>query len=391
MKNTVPDVIPPGPRLPQLRKNGARLLACDGGGVKGVSSVLILDAIMEKVKQIEVHEGINLSPKPRKPCDYFDLAAGTSTGGLIALMLFRLRMNTKQCLDEYHNLASQIFAPTIFGFRTMGGLLGKCGLMLNMIASGAQFPRKPLEDAIRTVVDKYSDRDDQWKDYLVNPKSAMMFMCATVKDEGESVLLRSYTRPEGAAPVRSPVVDENDLVNSIKIVPAARATSAAPGYLPEEVWQYNNQTISFWDGGVLNNNPIEQLWNARYDLVERHQPPPAVSIVLSLGCGRPDVRHPRFIGKLMNMAIYYAQWFVANTAAKHADFERLANRMVDRGDQNSHLKYYRLDCPTGKAILDMADYTIMDDLEATTRKYIETDPDAIRMIDECARLLASRD
>jgi patatin-like phospholipase/acyl hydrolase len=59
------------------------------------------------------------------------------------------------------------------------------------------------------------------------------------------------------------------------------ATSAAPTYFPEMKW--NN--LVFWDGGLLNNNPVNQLWAARYDLVESHDPEPKVSCVLSLGCG----------------------------------------------------------------------------------------------------------
>ena len=47
----------------------------DGGGIRGKSSLLILENIMERVRKLE-----GLDDVPR-PCDYFDLIGGTSTGG----------------------------------------------------------------------------------------------------------------------------------------------------------------------------------------------------------------------------------------------------------------------------------------------------------------------
>jgi patatin-like phospholipase/acyl hydrolase len=51
--------------------NGLRLLALDGGGVRGLSSLMILQQLMSR-----------LNPQsPPKPCEYFDMIGGTSTGG----------------------------------------------------------------------------------------------------------------------------------------------------------------------------------------------------------------------------------------------------------------------------------------------------------------------
>jgi patatin-like phospholipase/acyl hydrolase len=65
------------------------ILSLDGGGVRGLSSLLILREIMAEVeKKREMRE----STEALKPCDVFDLICGTSTGGLIAIMLGLLRM-----------------------------------------------------------------------------------------------------------------------------------------------------------------------------------------------------------------------------------------------------------------------------------------------------------
>ena len=53
--------------------NELRLLALDGGGVRGLSALIILEQLMETI-----------DPKtPPKPCDYFDMIGGTSTGGWV--------------------------------------------------------------------------------------------------------------------------------------------------------------------------------------------------------------------------------------------------------------------------------------------------------------------
>ena len=67
-------------------KHTPRVLALDGGGVRGLSSLLILREIMEDIEQ-----QTDAANTPR-PCEYFDLIGGTSTGGLIAIMLGLLGM-----------------------------------------------------------------------------------------------------------------------------------------------------------------------------------------------------------------------------------------------------------------------------------------------------------
>jgi patatin-like phospholipase/acyl hydrolase len=52
-----------------------RLLSLDGDadGLRGLSSLMILEQLMEAVNP----------EMPPKPCDYFDMIGGTSTGGLV--------------------------------------------------------------------------------------------------------------------------------------------------------------------------------------------------------------------------------------------------------------------------------------------------------------------
>jgi patatin-like phospholipase/acyl hydrolase len=74
------------------QQNPLRILSLDGGGIRGISSLYILKELMA---QIERDRLATIQPPPAaflRPCDVFDLICGTSTGGLIALMLGRLQM-----------------------------------------------------------------------------------------------------------------------------------------------------------------------------------------------------------------------------------------------------------------------------------------------------------
>lgn len=73
------------PLFPEKKEN-ALLTAegIDGGGVRGLVSLRILKAIMDDANRE------NGTSKAKTPAECFKLAGGTSTGGLICIMLFRL-------------------------------------------------------------------------------------------------------------------------------------------------------------------------------------------------------------------------------------------------------------------------------------------------------------
>src|SRR5687767_3226293 len=84
-----------------MAERDLRLLSLDGGGVRGLSTLYILKNILQRA----AGPG---EPLP-KPCDYFDMIGGTSTGGLIAIMLGRLGMTVDECIDAYLHLSKEIF------------------------------------------------------------------------------------------------------------------------------------------------------------------------------------------------------------------------------------------------------------------------------------------
>jgi patatin-like phospholipase/acyl hydrolase len=54
-----------------MPSNNLRLLALDGGSVRSLSALIILEQLIEAVDL----------DAPLKLCDYFDMISGTSTGG----------------------------------------------------------------------------------------------------------------------------------------------------------------------------------------------------------------------------------------------------------------------------------------------------------------------
>jgi calcium-independent phospholipase A2-gamma len=107
-----------------------RLLSLDGGGVRGLASLYMLRKILSFVG----------SPKP---CNYFDMICGTSTGGLIAIMLGRLEMSVDQCIEAYTGMMHVVFNPK-----------DKKKLPFK-ISSGKvqpQYKTKYLEQAIKQVI-----------------------------------------------------------------------------------------------------------------------------------------------------------------------------------------------------------------------------------------------
>ena len=55
---------------------GLCLLSLDGGGVRGLSSLYILKFLMEQIDPVS----------PPKPCNFFQMIGGTSTGGLVSVL-----------------------------------------------------------------------------------------------------------------------------------------------------------------------------------------------------------------------------------------------------------------------------------------------------------------
>lgn len=117
------------------RTRPLNILSIDSGGIYGLSPLLILQTIGTAISIASGTESENF-----RPCDHFDLIAGSGMGGILALMLGRLRLTVDQAITEYIELSRICFKPPGRFLKT-------------------SFDEAPLESFLQHLVSRYADND----------------------------------------------------------------------------------------------------------------------------------------------------------------------------------------------------------------------------------------
>ncbi|KAF9058507.1 hypothetical protein BDP27DRAFT_575143 [Rhodocollybia butyracea] len=100
-------------RQVQMAKDRKYILSLDGGGYRGLSCLITLNHVMRLLV-----DDPDEDPIPA-PCEVFDLICGTSTGGLISILLGRLGLDCMTAISVYKEL----------GPLCSGKTKGKCGVL----------------------------------------------------------------------------------------------------------------------------------------------------------------------------------------------------------------------------------------------------------------------
>jgi predicted acylesterase/phospholipase RssA len=212
--------------------------------------LLILDEIMRRVQ----HD-LKLIETPR-PCDYFDLIGGTSTGGLIALMLGRLQMTTNEALRTYNSLARAIFS------RDNKKWLGQDGA----------FKATTLEEKVQEVVSKRG-LGELMLDPSHQSRKGKAFVCAVPANS------MAHPRRFRTYPVRA-LASAN-----CRIWEAARATTAAPTFFKRiAIGEEGQAKEEFIDGGLGCNNPATQVLEEARNVFGNNR---SIRCLISIGTGHP--------------------------------------------------------------------------------------------------------
>lgn len=92
-----------------LRNDGRpkRILALDGGGLRGVLCLGLLESVEDLLR--ERHDG----DQDFRLCHYFDLIAGTSTGAIIAAALAQ-GWSVRELRQKYFSLGERVFEKSLF-------------------------------------------------------------------------------------------------------------------------------------------------------------------------------------------------------------------------------------------------------------------------------------
>ncbi|EMC95568.1 hypothetical protein BAUCODRAFT_108956 [Baudoinia panamericana UAMH 10762] len=130
-----------------------RILSLDGGGVRGYSMLIILQELMHRTF-VETEGRAPKRHEIPKPCDHFDLIAGTGTGGLIAIMLGRLRLDLDTCKDVYVRMTRRAFETD----KTIAGIPYK----------STMFKASKLEEVIKECVSQHTIFEDEGNDTIAN-------------------------------------------------------------------------------------------------------------------------------------------------------------------------------------------------------------------------------
>ncbi|KAK3395941.1 hypothetical protein B0T20DRAFT_49038 [Sordaria brevicollis] len=335
---------------PRTINGPVNLLSLDGGGVRGVSEVVMLHKIMKRVQEIE---GLRELPKP---CDYFHIIGGTSTGGLVAIMLGKLRMNTEEALAKYHELGKVIFRAR------------------NKNVAITRFGAKALEEAVKAIVQESGHSEKMYDRRNDEPgTTGKTFVCGVrSKNIGPPQRFRSYASKH------------DKKYRDCKIWQAARATSAAPTYFGPIKLTHDGVEEEFIDAAVGFNNPISEVLNeAGLEL----DPNLEVGCILSLGCGtRPrSLKAANAIpGSGIILLVRAGVLMKQMLTDPEKDHYLIETRMSEFDDT-----YFRLSVPNGAVVVGLADYKKMQLLQQMTEEYLDTD-EVSQKVEKVARILAER-
>ncbi|KAH6981463.1 hypothetical protein EDB80DRAFT_899547 [Ilyonectria destructans] len=322
--------------------NGIRLLSLDGGGVRGLSSLMILQNLMSTIDP----------DSPPKPCDYFDMIGGTSTGGLIVIMLGRLRMTIDECITAYTSLSNKVFEKKSHRVKINGQLQGR-------------FDTMALGQAVKQIlVDNGHGEDELLQD--PSKTACKIFVCATSKETGDTVCLTSY-RPRGLA----------HLYDSTKIWQACRATSAATTFFdPIAIGPFQEQFI---DGALGANNPVYAIWNQAQD-VWGDQLRGSLRCLVSIGTGVPTLRPVRDDVLGIGATLKKLATETETTAER---FRRDKSSLDDEG------RYYRFNVVRGLEDVGLEESKKQREIAAATGRYVASE-DVFRQMKACANGLARK-
>jgi len=226
-----------------------RILSIDGGGIRGIVPAAILIAVEKRIQEETGNPNARIA-------DYFDLIAGTSTGGILACVYLcpdtevpaRPRFTAQQALDLYFERGDEIFdIPLFHRIRTAGGTLDE------------KYPADGLEEALADYL------GDLELDALLGP-----------------TLITAYDIKRRSAHFfkqhRADEPNRNFLVRDV-----ARATSAAPTYFECARIKSDAQlTFPLVDGGLFANNPSLCAYAEARSFFEKRA---ADMAILSIGTG----------------------------------------------------------------------------------------------------------
>ncbi|KAI3931972.1 hypothetical protein MKW98_012382 [Papaver atlanticum] len=243
------------------------VLSIDGGGVKGLIPGVVL-AFLETELQ-------KLDGKEVRLADYFDVIAGTSTGGLITAMITAPDNNNRPLYAAKDIVPFYLkHSPKIFPHKNSGGLLGSVVNLFGTVA-GPKYDGKYLHSLLRQFLG--DTKMQQTLSSIVIPTFDIKILQPVIFSTGEA---------------------KRDVTKDALLADVCIGTSAAPTYFPAHYFETqdsrgNIRSFNLVDGGVAANNPTLLAMNTVTNdlLMKREDLAPVKTadykkyLILSLGTG----------------------------------------------------------------------------------------------------------
>ncbi|CUA75393.1 Nephrocystin-3 [Homo sapiens] [Rhizoctonia solani] len=287
---------------------GLNILCLDGGGARGLSSLVVLREIMHRINS-KRGEGAKLL----QPYEHFDVIAGTGTGGISACMIGRLRMPIDNAIEEYAKMMESIFSEKKMSGPTM-------------------YKSTRLEEALKAVIQNAMGNKDERmiEDRGGNGCKTQVFF--SMDYVGIPVLFRSYIVSANPGP-------------DCPIWKALRATMAHPDFFKEIEIPDNSVPQSFIGGEIGCSNPLAHVLSE----VSRIYPGHRVACIVSIGAG-----HTRTIQlpATSRLRLLLRTQDVIAMKGMATDSERVAEEMAERFQDTTGV-YFRFNVDQG--VQDMKD------------------------------------
>ena len=194
-------------------------------------------------------------------------------------------------------------------------------------------------------------------------------MCATSKQTSETVCLTSYKSPRG----------NSDLLNSVKIWEACRATSAASSFFdPISIGQYKEE---FVDGATGANNPVWEVWNQAQLMWGSGPLESRVKSLVSIGTGVPSLK------PFQDDVLYIGETLILIATETEQTAERFRR---DKSLLDNTGRYYRFNVARGLEDIGLEESKKSKEIAAATRRYIGSQ-EVFKQMQACADNVAGRE
>ncbi|KAI0470488.1 hypothetical protein GGR56DRAFT_660588 [Xylariaceae sp. FL0804] len=280
-----------------------------------------------------------VSPEsPPRPCEYFDLIGGTSTGGLIAIMLGRLHMGVDECIQKYLEVSSAAFQLK----RSKVNIIGRAKDLLK--GEGA-YRGDQLAAEFKKAALAF-DGDENAK-LLLPDSPCKAFVCSFEQAYNSPTRFRTYIAN----------TTKSASTHDCTIWEAARATSAAATFFDQVVIGQQ----SYVDGATGSNNPVEIVLEEARDIW-----PDAlarIQSIVSIGTGVPE---PKAFGNDFIGILSTLKNIATETQKTHLRFQKSHKDLGLEG------RYFRFNVDKGLAGVRLDEHAKVSIIDAATRMYLDS-------------------